>query len=112
LTYGEDYRRPAKIAGAALVTRDPGDLNGDGFNESEGCHVLEGPGPLSFMFEKGKGAGLTPAFKVLGWRGAAPRSVTVDGEEIPAAAGVIGGTLVLQVLGSVLGEKARIRIDG
>jgi len=110
LTYGEDYRRPARIAGAMLVTRDPGDLNGDGFNESEGCHVLEGPGPLAFMFEKGNGAGLAPAFKVLGWPGITPRSVTVNGEEVPFAAGVIQGTLILQVQGALPGEKARIGI--
>ena len=50
------YREPAKITGVALITDDEGDLNEDAYNESEGCHVLKGPGPLRFTYEKGKGA--------------------------------------------------------
>jgi hypothetical protein len=104
------YRKPARIEGATVVKDDTGDLNKDGFNESEGCHVLEGAGPLRFTYERGQGAGFAPAFKVLGWKGKAPRTVKVDGKEVPAAAAVIDGKLVLQVLGRVEKEKAVVEI--
>ena len=110
LPYALDYREPAKITGATLVTDDPGDLNADGFNESEGCYVLRGPGPLSFTFEKGKGAGLAPVFKIVGWNGDAPKSVKVDGKDVPCNADVVGGKLILQVLGTVTGDRAQITI--
>lgn len=110
LPYAMQYRVPAKIAGAELVTDDPGDLNKDGFNESEGCHVLKGPGPLSFSYERGAGAGFAPAFKVRGWKGEAPQRATVDGKETPAASGIVEGNLVVQILAAVQGDSAKIEI--
>ncbi|HUV40096.1 MAG TPA: hypothetical protein VMY39_10800 [Planctomycetota bacterium] len=110
LPFALDYREPAKITGATLVTDDAGDFNTDGFNESEGCFVLKGPGPLAFTYERGKGAGFAPAFKILGWNGDPPKSVKVDGKDVPCAAGVVDGKLVLQVLGTVTAEKAKIDI--
>jgi hypothetical protein len=112
LPYALDYREPAKITGATLVTDDPGDFNRDGFNESEGCFVLRGPGPLSFTFEKGKGAGFAAAFKILDWKGDAPKTVKVDGDDVPCASGVVDGDLVLQVLGTIAPKKARMSIGG
>jgi hypothetical protein len=112
LPYALDYREPAKIEGAELVKDDAGDFNKDGFNESEGCHVLKGPGPLAFTFEKGKGAGFAPAFKVIGWKGDAPKAVKVDGKDVPCAAGVVDGTLILQVLGAIEPARAKIEIGG
>jgi len=112
LSYAIDYRTPAKVTGATLVKDDPGDLNKDGYNESEGCHVLKGPGPLTFTYEKGKGAGSAPAFKVLGWIGPAPKTVTVDGKPAKHVAGVVEGNLILQVLGTIDAEKATLRIGG
>ncbi len=131
LPFALDYREPAKVTGATVVTDDPGDFNKDGFNESEGCYVLKGPGPLTFTFEKGKGAGFAPAFKILHWDADAPKSVKIDGKDVPFAAGtrkVAGATgrsprgavsavmvevqdiLFLQVLGTVAAEKAQIEI--
>jgi hypothetical protein len=75
-----------------------------------GCHVLKGPGPLAFTYERGQGAGFAPAFKVLGWNGPAPEKTLVDGRGVPCAAGVGGGKLVLQVLGRIESEKAKIEI--
>jgi hypothetical protein len=103
-----DYRAPAKITGATLVTDDAGDFNKDGFNESEGCYVLRGPGPLAFTFEKGQAAGFAPAFKVLDWKGEAPKSIQVDGKDAPFAGGVVDGKLIVQLLGTVAGERATI----
>ncbi len=106
------YRAPAKISGAELVTGDPGDFNKDGFNESEGCHVLKGPGPLSFTYERGAGGGFAPAFKVTGWKGTAPRKIKVDGKDVPAVSAVVDGNLILQITGTLEGEKAKIEIGG
>jgi hypothetical protein len=101
---------PAKVAGAELIKDEPGDFNRDGYNESEGCHVLKGPGPLSLTYERGAGAGFAPAFQVIGWKGDAPRTVRVNGREVEAAAGVADGRLVLQVLGIVEGAAVAVEI--
>jgi hypothetical protein len=110
LAYATQYRVPAKILGAELVRDDPGDFNRDGFNESEGCHVLRGPGPLSLTYERGAGAGFAPAFKVVGWTGDAPRSVRVDGKETPAASGIVDGNLVLQILATLPAGQTKIEL--
>ena len=104
------YREPAKITGVTLVTDDEGDLNKDGYNESEGCHVLKGPGPLSFTYAKGKGAGFAPAFKVAGWVGDAPKTVPVDGKETACVAAAADGKLIVQVMGALPGEKVQVEI--
>jgi|GEM_PF-2401758 len=110
LPYAMQYREPAELTGVTLVTDEAGDLNKDGYNESEGCHVLKGPGPLSFTYEKGKGAGFAPAFKVTGWKGDAPKTLKVDGRDVPVAGGVVNGKLIVQVLGTVPGPKATLGI--
>jgi len=110
LPHAMQYREPAKLTGVALVTDDSGDLNRDGYNESEGCFVLKGPGPLAFTYERGKGAGFAPVFKVIGWKGAAPATVTIDSRETNAAVGVVDGTLIVQVLGTIESGKARVAI--
>ncbi|HKA08602.1 MAG TPA: hypothetical protein VKD71_15190, partial [Gemmataceae bacterium] len=55
-------------------------------------------------------AGFAPAFKVIGWKGKAPQTVKVDGKEVPAAAAVIEGKLLLQVLGRVEKDKAVVEV--
>jgi len=110
LPFAMQYREPAKLTGVTLVTDDEGDLNKDGYNESEGCHVLKGPGPLSFTYEKGKGAAFAPAFKVMGWIGPTPKSVKLKGKNADAAAGVVDGSLILQILDSIQEEKATVEI--
>jgi len=110
LPYALQYRAPARVTGSERVLDDEGDLNKDGFNESEGCFVLKGPGPLKVTFERGAGAGFAPVFKVIGWKGDAPRSVTIEDMKVPAAAAVLGETLILQVLGRIEAEKATLKI--
>ena len=112
LPYASQYRRPAKLTGAVPVTDDAGDLNADGYNESEGCFVLKGPGPLALTYERGRGAGFAPAFKVIGWKSDAPRSVTIEGKPAKAVAAVVDGVLILQVLARVEAAAAKIRIGG
>jgi hypothetical protein len=48
---------------------------------------------------------------VLGWRSAAPEKAAVDGKEIPCVSAVVDGTLLLQVLGKVEGERAKVVVD-
>ena len=61
-------------------------------------------------FERGTGAGFAPVFKVVGWKGEPPRCVTIDGKEVPAASAALNGTLILQVLGRIEGERAALQI--
>jgi hypothetical protein len=112
LPFAQQYRTPGKIEEAQLVKDDAGDFNKDGFNESECCHVLKAdePGRLTFRYRRGDGAGYAPAFKVIGWKGTAPRTVQVDGKEVPAASAVTGGNLVLQILGAFSNEQIRIEL--
>jgi len=110
LPFATQYRAPAKIEGAELVKDAAGDFNKDGYNESEGCHVLKGPGPLAFTYERGAGAGFAPAFKVIGWKGETPRTVKVDGKQVPVAAGIIEGNLIVQVLSTLPDGKAKVEI--
>ncbi len=102
--YVADYQSPAKLAvsGGTVVTDDPGDRNGDGYNEAEGCYVLKadrGDG-LSVTLESGGLKRFQPAFKVVGWQGPVPSAVAVDGEatENWNAAKIAGSTLVMQLL--------------
>lgn len=106
--FARQYRAPGQIDGAALVKDDPGDFNKDGYNESEGCHVLKGPGP--FSYERGTGAGHGAAFKIVNWKGAAPQRITVDGQETPAVSAVVDGNLLVQLLRTLPGAKATIEI--
>jgi hypothetical protein len=112
LPYAMQYRKPVKLSatGAEPVTDDEGDLNKDGFNESEGCYVLKATSSFELVYEKGEGAGLAPAFKILGWKGEAPSKVSIDGKEVPCAAGALDGKLILQVLGRIEADKAKIEI--
>ena len=110
LPYALQYRFPARIDGAEPVKDDAGDFNKDGYNESEACHVLQGPGPLTFTYERGEGAGFAPAFKVKGWRGDAPRSIRVDGKEVSAVGAVVDGSLLVQVAGRVAGARSTIHL--
>jgi hypothetical protein len=45
---------------------------------------------------------------VLGWSGPAPEKALVGDKEVSCAAAVVDGRLVLQVLGRVEGDKAKI----
>ncbi len=106
-----DYRKPARITGAEVVTDDPGDFNKDGFNESEGCYVLKGPGPLSFAFAGNEGsAGLAPVFKIKGWTGEAPKVMSVNGKDMLAAAAVVDGSLLIELLGSIGADRVEVKV--
>src|SRR5262249_10609548 len=69
LAYAMQYRKPpaVEVKGAEIVKDDAGDFNADGFNESEGCTVLRGKGPVEITYRKGETAGFAPVFKIIGW---------------------------------------------
>jgi hypothetical protein len=112
LPYAMQYRKPiaVEIKGAAIVADDPGDFNGDGFNESEGCFVLRGKGPVELNYRKGQAAGFAPSFKIIGWQGAAPTGVKADGRELPVIAHVVTGNLIFQVQGSLERPEGKLKI--
>lgn len=84
------------------MTDDAGDLNKDGFNESEGCYVLRGEGAVELACPTGAGLH-QPAFKILGHLGAAAEQVTADGTKVPFVAGSANGEMAVQVLARVAG---------
>jgi hypothetical protein len=108
--YARQYRAPGQIDGAALVKDDPGDFNKDGYNESEGCHVLQGPGPCAFSYERGAGAGHAATFKIVSWKGPAPSRITMDGRETPAVCAVVEGNLLVQLLRTLPNAKTKVEI--
>lgn len=62
-----DYRHPAAIAATVgrLVTDSAGDLDGDGYNESEGCYELSPEaGVLRFRFDPGRRLRYEPIFRI------------------------------------------------
>lgn len=116
--YADDYRTPDKLAVAEgkLVTSDDGDRDGDGFNEAEGCYVLTAAGKgVEFVLHGAKTRRMQPAFEVKGWRGVAPKTISLDSKPLVAGrdfnASVREGTLVVQVLKAVKTD-AKVLIPG
>ncbi|GMU84225.1 MAG: hypothetical protein AMXMBFR47_40950 [Planctomycetota bacterium] len=71
-TFAADYQYPAKIdiRKGRLRTDLPGDLNADGFNESEGlCEVAMADGLLRFEFTPGRWIRHAPAIRIHGLDG-------------------------------------------
>jgi hypothetical protein len=72
--------------------------------------VLRGKGPVELTYRKGQHAGFAPAFKIMGWKGAAPTRVIADGKDVPVVANVVGGNLILQVQGRLEGPQGKLEI--
>ena len=107
--YARDYRNPDKLD----VTK--GKLDGEGFDEAEGCYVLEAaPAGVAFTLHGTKVPRMAPAFKIKGWTGKAPRNVTLAGKRLTDGkdftASVEDGVLLLQLMMDVK-EDARIAIS-
>lgn len=66
MPYVEDFQVPAELAvrNGSVVKNDAGDLDGDGFNESEGCYVVRGGDSVTLV--AGKTARHQPVIKFLG----------------------------------------------
>jgi len=67
------------------------------------CRKLQAEGELDILEQ-------SAAFKVIGWKGAASRTVKVDGRQVPAVAALIDGNLVCQIAANLPGAKARIEL--
>jgi len=116
MRFAGDYRSPDKLAVKAgqPVTDDEGDIDTDGYNETEGCYVLKAaPGGVEFTLHGSKTPRIEPAFKVKSWKGRRPKTVTLGGSKLAAGtdfvADVKDNTLVIQVQKTV-SEDADIRI--
>jgi hypothetical protein len=102
------YRSPDlafHVTQGTKVLDDPGDLDGDGFNETEGTYAVRRQTGQDVEFELHAGIPRqNPAFKILDWNGPVPQSVSIDGtfratggSEVRAS--LSGSTLLVQLLG-------------
>lgn len=103
--YALDYRMPdaLNITLGQADKSDPGDADGDGYNEGEGCYVIAG-GTTGARFTITGSASvkrLSPVFKIKNWVWGAPASIQWAGATINRGtdfnAAAVNGTLVLQV---------------
>lgn len=105
--YSDDFRNPdaafAVLQGVKVLT-DPGDRDGDGFNEDDGTYVVsrQGSQDVEFILH-GDRPRMNPAFKILDWDEPSPQSIWVDDvlwlEGAQFRASTIGADLILQLLG-------------
>jgi hypothetical protein len=112
LPHALQYRQPSRmqLSKGELVKNDPGDLDADGFNESEGCWVLRSKSAVELTFPKRDHALFAPVFKILDWSALPPKTVSVNGKEVPAVSAVLDGNLLLQVIGTLEGSTTKLQI--
>jgi len=114
--YAEDYRspdRPTFTKGDADKA-DEGDADADGFNEAEGCYVLKSASDgAAFTLHGAAVPRLYPAFKIKGWSGEAPETITLGNAKGSAGADFHAskkeGFLLLQLI-RVIREDVNIAI--
>jgi len=114
-TYRKDYQSPAKLRMRAgkVDTDEIGDLNADGYNESEGCYVVRGG--WTVVLDAGGNDRMQPAIKFLGSGVNGIPDVLVDGKLAERSAynlaWVEGDALLLHWLGTVsAGERMVISL--
>jgi hypothetical protein len=102
--HADDYRAPDRLqtAKGAVDTTDDGDRDADGFNEAEGCYGLRAAADgIAFTLHAKEVPRVRPVFKVRGWPGATPASITVGGRAVAVGRGLTAsvreGTLLLQI---------------
>ena len=114
--YAEDYRAPDRleVSEGTLDAADEGDLDRDGFNETEGCYVLKaGPRATAFVLHGAKTPRMLPVLKLKGWTSAAPKSISLGTKELLPGKDFLAssqnGVLLVQLLEAVR-EDAKINI--
>ena len=103
--FADGFRNPdaafAVLQGAEVLT-DPGDRDGDGFNEEEGAYVVRRQASQAVELVL-HGDRVEPVFKILDWGEASPQSIRLDGALAQAGAqfraSLRGPDLILQLLG-------------
>jgi hypothetical protein len=115
--HAEDYRAPDRleVSEGALDAADEGDLDRDGFNETEGCYVLKaGARQTAFVLHGAKTPRMLPVLKLKGWTAAAPKSISLGEKELLSGKDFLAssqnGILLVQLLDTVR-EDAKITIS-
>ncbi|MFB3890882.1 MAG: hypothetical protein ACE15C_02535 [Phycisphaerae bacterium] len=109
----QGYLRPGKVR-AALAAQGvfaPGDADRDGFDESQGCHVLGAKaGNCRFTILPPPGGLVHGVFRVLGrWDG--PVSVNVEGELLGDVVRLSDGS-ALFVIGGAISRPTAVEVSG
>lgn len=94
-----DYAEPARVGATSgrVLTDVPGDLDADGFNESQGCYELAADaGVLRFAFDPAGRLRYQPVFRVHGTQGLRTW-VYVDGRIIQSTGRDAQGRLVIRL---------------
>ncbi|HUW57126.1 MAG TPA: hypothetical protein VMZ92_10855 [Planctomycetota bacterium] len=102
--HANDYRSPDRLemTKGQLDKTDPGDVDGDGYNEAEGCYVLKAaPDGVVLKLHGKETPRMNPVFKVKGWNAAAPKTLTLNNRPVTINGSVRDGVLLLQVLEDV-----------
>jgi hypothetical protein len=111
--YAQAYQEPDQlsVSNGAVDVADIGDLNGDGFNESEGCYVLTAAKKdgVSFTLRSTAFPRPNPIFKVKGWRLTNPASISVGDRKLKLgkeySSWVIDRCLVVQIFETMNGDS-------
>ena len=113
--YRKDYQSPAKLwmRAGKVVTDEAGDLNADGYNESEGCYTIRGG--RTVVLDAGGNDRMQPAIKFLGSGVNGIPDVLVDGKLAERSAYNLawleGDALLLHWLGTIsAGERMVISL--
>jgi hypothetical protein len=116
--YAEDYRAPDRleVSEGTIETADRGDRDADGFNEAEGCYVMNaGARGVAFVLHGRNAPRMSPVFKIKGWTGPPPNSIALGQRELLRGKDVLtsvrDGSLLVQILENVR-EDAKIEIRG
>lgn len=119
--YADAYRSPDPAFTVVLGTQvldDPGDRDGDGFNEEDGTYVLQRVGAQNVEFVLHADPGLVrpnPAFKIRSWNAPPPAVIWIGDTQYLAGgafrASTLGPDLILQLLGDRTADTM-VRIEG
>jgi hypothetical protein len=110
--YAQAYQNPDQlsVSNGAVDTADIGDLNNDGFNESEGCYVLTAAKKdgVSFTLRSTEFPRPNPIFKIKGWRSSNPGSLSFGSRKLKLGkeytSWITNNCLVVQIFETVSGD--------
>ena len=117
--YAEAYRNPDPAFAVVLGTQvlnDPGDRDGDGFNEEDGTYVLQRNGSQSVEFVlHADRPRPNPAFKIRSWGEPSPQVIWIGDTQYPQGAqfraSTVGPDLIVQLQGERTTDT-QVRVEG